>query len=86
MGPPNPEGLGGGSPQKGGGSSRTLGASSPCRWAEGMGAPKPVELIRGVGAPSWEPWGVGTPKSGGAVTPKPGDRALGMGAAKPGGA
>ena len=50
-----------------------------------MGAPKPVELIRGVGAPSWEPWGVGTPKSGGAVTPKPGDRALGMGAAKPGG-
>ena len=62
---------------------KAVGAPEP--W-EGVGAPKPVELIGGVGAPSWEPWGVGTPKSGGAVTPKPGDRALGMGAAKPGGA
>jgi hypothetical protein len=29
-----------------------------------MGAPNPVELIKWVGAPNWELWGVGAPKSG----------------------
>ena len=53
-----------------------------------VGAPEPWERAPHAGGlREWEePWGVGTPKSGGAVTPKPGDRALGMGAAKPGGA